>query len=72
MQSLVLVLLLVAWCQADENVLLTRVARDIDLKSHLVKEKATITLQNNGAKTLDRFTYSVASDKLAYIEASVS
>ena len=72
-----LLLLLVAARGADEvsgNVLLSRVARVLDLTTHLVKQKASITVENGGEGPLRSFLYTVEpslANKLAYIGAQV-
>lgn len=73
----ILSLLLVAARCVDEvsrDVVLSRVARVLDLTTHLVKQKASITVENGGEGSLRSFLYTVETplaNKLAYIGAQV-
>ena len=64
-------------CAADEvsrDVVLSYVSRDLDLTTHLVKERISLTVENGGESSLRWFLYTVdpsISSKLAYIGAQV-
>ena len=75
--SLVSLLLASVSCAADEvsrDVVLSYVSRDLDLTTHLVKERTSLTVENGGLPPLRWFLYTVdpsISSKLAYIGAQV-
>ncbi len=58
----------------SEDLVFTRVAREIDLRSHLVKQDVSLTMENTGARPLSSFLYTVdtgLADSLAYLGAEV-
>ena len=73
----VFLLLLFAQAFADEpskDLVLKRVARQIDLTSHLFKQEVSLTLENAGERPLSWFLYTVdtgLASKLAYVGAEV-
>ena len=75
--SLLSLLLASVSCAADEvsrDVVLSYVSRDLDLTTHLVKERTSLTVENGGKGSLRWFLYTVdpsISSKLAYIGAQV-
>lgn len=58
-----------------EQLELSRVTREVDLTSPLVKQKVTLAVENKGSKPVTNFLYTVESQlarKVAYISAQVS
>lgn len=74
---LVFCLFLVGETFADDpnkDLVFTRVARQIDLRSHLFKQVTSLTVENTGARPLSSFLYTVDTNlasKLAFVGAEV-
>ncbi len=70
-------LLLLEQSLADElskDLIFTRVARQVDLRSHLFKQDVSLTMENTGAHPISWFLYTVDTSldsKLAFIGAEV-
>lgn len=78
-RTLVLLCAVIASCFAAEdpnnNLLITRASREIDLKSHVAKQSVVFTLENEGETPVSNFLYTVDKvlvENLAFIEAEVS
>ena len=60
--------------EVSGDVVVTRVARELDLTTHLVKQRVSITIENGGDRPLSSFHFIVDSNlvnKMAYIGATV-
>ena len=74
--SIVLIIvLLLAQCRADNGITNKMVATSLDLTSHLAKFTISVTLENNGDQSAAHVLYLIDPmlvDNLAYINAEVS
>ncbi len=59
----------------SKDLIFTRVARKVDLRSHLLKQDVSLTIENTGARPLSWFLYTVdtsLASQLAFLGAEVS
>ena len=59
----------------NPDVIIAKVARSVDVSTHLPRINSAVTLENNGKSAVRSFIYGVEpelADKLAYIGAVVS